>query len=284
MAKKIASILLITLLTFFLVLSAVIAEEKPAGKAPAKPAEKGEKKPDLKTLIAKGDALFNQRTDLKKLKLAKETFEKALKLHPNRYELLWKLARAHYHYGRRILDDLPKDTPDKEVAKVKKEQEKIFDQGVKYAQKAAKKEPKKVEGHFWLAVCYGVYGEARGIMKSLFLVDDIKEETRKALAIDETFEDGGPHRVLGRVYFKIPWFVGGSNSKSLKHLRRALELGPKDTLNYLYLAEVLIDEDEEKEAREILEKLVAIKPDPKDLPEALKDIEKGRELLKKLKD
>ncbi len=113
--------------------------------------------------------------------------------------------------------------------------------------------PTRAEGHFWLGVNYGSYGEAKGVLKSLSLVGPIKAEMGAVLRIDPGYENGGANRVLGRVYYKLPGFVGGSNKKSLLNLLRSKELGPKDGLTRIYLAETYLALDEVEKAREELE-------------------------------
>ena len=48
----------------------------------------------------------------------------------------------------------------------------------------------------------------------------------------------------------------------MEYLRKAIELDPGMPYNYSYLAEVLIDEDENAEAKQLLDKLDSLKVEP----------------------
>jgi len=137
------------------------------------------------------------------------------------------------------------------------------------------------EGHYWLGINYGVYGEAKGILKSLSLVKPIKEEMNKVLALDPSFDDGGADRVLGRVYHELPGFAGGSKKKALEHLLKSREMGPQVGLTRIYLADTYLSLDEIEKARQELEFVVAMEPDPKLIPETAEEKEMARKRLEK---
>ena len=84
----------------------------------------------------------------------------------------------------------------------------------------------------------------------------------KVLELNEAYEDGGAHRVLGRVFFKVPGIAGGSKKKSLVHLEKAKELGLDDMLTRVYLAETLLDQKMIERSREELHYILNKDDDP----------------------
>ena len=66
---------------------------------------------------------------------------------------------------------------------------------------------------------------------------------------------------LGRVFFKVPGFAGGSKEKSLEHLQKSKELGPEDALTRVYLAETLLDMKKVDEAKAELDFVLAMEDD-----------------------
>ena len=114
------------------------------------------------------------------------------------------------------------------------------------------------------------------------MVGDMQAALERAAAIDPKFEGGGPERVNGRLFFKLPWIAGGDNDKAMSHLRRALELDPTMPFNYTYLAEVLIDEDEEDEARRLLLKVIRMKPTDQWAPEHKEAVAEARRLMREI--
>ena len=131
----------------------------------------------------------------------------------------------------------------------------FFNEGVECGKEGIAIDENSLEANFWLAVNYGSYGQEKGIMQSLALINPIKDAAEKAAAIDESYFYGGPWRVLGRLYHKAPGFPFsiGSTKKAVECLEKAVDLGPKFYLNRLFLAEAYISNRAKKKAREHLE-------------------------------
>lgn len=220
---------------------------------------------ETKSLIQQSDDLYAERGDLAKAKLALAKVQEALAAGEDAYGVYWRMARAEYWIGDHTADKTAK--------------KQIFQQGIDHAKKAVALGPNKVEGHFWLGVCYGVYGEAKGVLKSLSLVKPIKEEMRRVLEIDPAYDKGGADRVLGRVYHEVPRIAGGSEKKSLEHLLKAVEYGPRVGLNLLYLADTYISLDQIEKARETLEFILTMEPEPELIPETMEEREQARQRL-----
>lgn len=223
---------------------------------------------DVKDLMSKGDELYAERENLEKAKEAQKLYEEAINLDPKNYEAHWKLAKTIYYIGQRSPED-------RKVS--------IFEKGVEIAKKAVAIEPNKPEGHFWLGVLYGVYGEARGVMKSLFLVDDIKEEMNITLKLDPNIEGGGPYRLLGRMYYKLPGIAGGSKDKSLEYLLKAKEICPTNALTRIYLADTYLAKKMKEEAKKELKEVIEMEPDPRWVPETKILKKEAQEKLGKIK-
>lgn len=218
-----------------------------------------------KDLIAQGDELYMQMKDMATAEAILAKYREVLVGTEDKYEVYWRLARIMFFIG--------------DHTESKKEKETILAQGIYYAKKAIELESGKPDGHFWLGVNYGVYGETKGVLKSLSLVDDIKEAMNRVIELDRSYEGGGPDRVLGRVYFKLPGFAGGSKDKSLEHLLKSKEFGPEDPLTRFYLAETYLKLDEVNKAREELEYIMNMEPDPSWISGVDEIKEKAQKLL-----
>jgi tetratricopeptide (TPR) repeat protein len=131
----------------------------------------------------------------------------------------------------------------------------FYQEGVDCGETAVEIDEDSVEGNFWLAVNNGSYGQEKGIMKSLSLIQPIKTHAERVIELDETYFYGGPWRVLGRLYCKAPGFPIsiGNVKKGVECLERAVELGPKFFLNRIFLAEAYIADRKKPQAREQLE-------------------------------
>lgn len=222
--------------------------------------------------LAAARAAYEARAEPARSKAAVELFQKAATEDPASYEARWEGARAAYFYGTYTVPDA------KDAEKMA-----IFDGGITLAKEAVALSPKGVEGHFWLGVLYGVYGEAKGIFKSLSLVPVIKQEMQTCLELDPAVEGWGPDRVLGRLYFKLPFFKGGDNEKSIAHLEKSLAGAPSNALTRLYLAETYRSERRKANAVQQLEEVINMTPDPRWTPEHPWIKAQAEKLLKKLR-
>lgn len=204
---------------------------------------------DSVDLISQADELLDQMTTMEEAQNVLALCKDALENTDNKYDANWRISRILYYIGMHT--------------EGKKEKKAIYTEAVDYAEKAVELEPEKCDGHYWLGVNQGKYGEVRGVLKSLFLVKPIKRAMNKVIELDRTYEDGGPDRVLGRVYYKLPGFAGGSNTKSMEHLEKSKEIGPDDPLTRLYLAETHLDKKRLVQAKRELDFVMAMPDDPR---------------------
>jgi tetratricopeptide (TPR) repeat protein len=116
-----------------------------------------------------------------------------------------------------------------------------FRQGEVYARMLIAEDPHRTEGHYWLAMNLCGQADAGGYMLGRRLLPQIIQELERAVALNDTYDQAGAHRVLGRIYFEAPaWPMSvGDLQKSLKHLQTAVRLAPKNSTNHLYLAQTL---------------------------------------------
>jgi tetratricopeptide (TPR) repeat protein len=207
---------------------------------------------DGSALLQSGDAHYKLREKPEELEMAIETFQKALELDPQNFEAAWKLSKAHWYQGNFS------SAQDKKP---------FFEKGIEAGKKAIAIAPDRCEGHFWLGTNFALYAEGSSVFKALGLVDDVKSEVNRAMEIDENCECGGPQRVLGKLYARLPWFKGGSKGKATDLLKKSLELCPKDTQSRIFLAEIYIDEGKRPDAAQLLNQVLSQEPDPEWIPE-----------------
>ncbi len=226
---------------------------------------------DTAKLLTQADEAYAKRGEPGQAIQAMKLYEEAAKADPQSYEARWKGAKACYFYGEYTRSKASDD-----------EKMTIFQKGIDLAKAAVALKPDGVEGHFWLGVLYGVYGEAKGIFKSLSLVPDIKQEMNTCMKLDKSVEGYGPDRVLGRMYYKLPWFKGGSNKKSIQYLEASLKGEPNNDLTRLYLAQTCKSEGMKKQALDLVHKILDNPPDPRWAPEYPSIKARAEKLLRKL--
>ena len=227
---------------------------------------------DETSALERARAAYEQRADAGQAQSAWDLFKQAAAADGASYAARWEAARACYYLGEYAM---PGAKDDAKMA--------LFQEGIDLAKQAVALDPKGVEGHFWLGVLYGVYGEAKGILKSLAMVPDIKTEMAACLEIDTSVEGWGPDRVLGRMFYRLPFFKGGDKKKSLEHLEQSLKGAPTNALTRLYLAETCKSEGQKPRARQLLEEVATMTPDPRWAPEHPQIKASAEKLLAKLR-
>lgn len=73
--------------------------------------------------------------------------------------------------------------------------------------------------------------------------------------------DGVGEMMMGRLYFQLPESAGGDLDKAVVHLQKAYEIGKKNIVFQRWYAEALIALGRNNEAREVLAKMLPLKPE-----------------------
>jgi len=134
-------------------------------------------------------------------------------------------------------------------------------------EKSVKLDDKDPDAHFWHGVSMGRWGEAKGLMKAMFLIKPIRAEMQATLKLDPKY--GGAHRVLGEMLWQIPGFAGGDKKAALGEYETAVMLSPRYSSNYIALADAYVHFKRKDDAIKTLNDLLAIS-DPAD-PAEFKD-------------
>jgi hypothetical protein len=223
---------------------------------------------DAQTAPGDPDSLYAQRQTLASALQATAIWAARLREKPGDFETAWKLARAHYWLGGH--------TP--EAAR-----KKHLEDGIAAARAAIAAGPSRPDGHFWLAANMGALAESHGLRAGIRYRKPIKEALETVLKIDPQFQQGSADRALGRWYFRVPGFFGGSDKKSEEHLRKSLTYNPNSHASLYFLAETLADMGRKDDSRATLKTLLDAPIDPDWAPEDREWKEKARHLLAHLR-
>jgi hypothetical protein len=213
------------------------------------------------------DALYRDRAQLASAREAADIWEARLAADARDFESAWKLARACYWLGGHVPGD---------------EQRQQYERGLKAATRAAELEPKRPEGHFWMAADMGAMAESFGLRAGIRYRGPIKKALETVLQLDPGFQQGSADRALGRWYFKVPRLFGGSKDKAVEHLKRSLTYAPESTATHFFLAEAYLDMDRPDEARREAQVVLDGPLDPDWTPEDREFKQKAAELLKRI--
>jgi tetratricopeptide (TPR) repeat protein len=214
------------------------------------------------------DRLYADRTNLASARRAADLWSAALRRDARDFDAAWKLSRADYWLGGHAPES---------------ERRQFMDSGVDAGRAAVASAPNRPEGHFWLAANMGAIAEANGLRAGLKYRKPIKDELDTLLRIDPSFMQGSADRVLGRWYFRVPTLLGGSRKLAEEHLRTSLKYNPNSTVSHFFLAELLVADRREADARTELQLALDAPFDPEWDPENQEYKQKARALLARLK-
>lgn len=262
---------------------------------------------ELRAAIDRGDAAWKLRAEgrsgirasAEPIGRACRAYEEALALQPGSLEARWKLMRALFYLGEHVETD-------------REAQIEIFERGRQLGEEGINRIAATVGGRkrllamsaeelraevpnpteaaeifFWSAGQTGLWGRTRGKLASARegVAGKIRDYATVSIALDPTIQNGGGHRILGRLHTeapKIPFITGWiDRSIAISELETCHRISPKDLTTQLYLAEALIEFSPKRKSEgiEMLRTVVESTTDPRWLVEELKAQHDARELL-----
>ncbi len=219
----------------------------------------------VEDIIKKADALQNSvSADAEHEELIKMLKDAAAR-NPNSFDLQWRTARAIIIWADQInmrdtLENAKKAAP-KDLSRLYNAEEnmspvlgkRVSQLGAEariYAEKAISLNPDRVEGYYYNGLAISMYSLGKGVISALAegirpkLVDALK----KAIERDKTYDAGGPLRVYGRYFYKVPWPYR-DKKESERFLQEALKVSSDNLRSNLYLGDTLYAANKLDEAR-----------------------------------
>ncbi|HEV8240048.1 MAG TPA: hypothetical protein VGS57_11825 [Thermoanaerobaculia bacterium] len=220
---------------------------------------------DAAAAIARGDAAWERRADGAQggraarapIAGAVAAYEEAVKAAPANLEASWKLLRALWFEGEY-------------VATSQEEKQRVFGRGKSVSENAwaavrKRANAKQLDSEraaeraaalrgipeappllLWSAADWGLWGNAFGKLAAARqgVGEKVRDWAETLIALDDRFQGGAGHRVLGRLHAeapKIPFFTGWvDHDKAIAELEKALAIAPDELSNRFYLAEALL--------------------------------------------
>lgn len=230
-------------------------------------------------LLKQGDQYVAEFQNQKAL----ETYQKAEKLEPNNWEVLWRISRAYIDLGEKM--------PEKTDAQ-KDEQEKVYNKAFDYANKSVKNGAGQSITYVRRAIANGRIALFQGVFSAVGTVNDVKEDCEKAIQLGNggNYVQGLAHYVLGRTHLKVceksylvrlPIGLGwGDTEEAVRLLETAVKLKPNFRMFLFELAKAYIEEDEYDKAKETLKKVEKAPKVDEDDDKVLSDAKKLYEEIK----
>ena len=199
-------------------------------------------KEEINTKLEEGKTIyFDYYKDSMNLDRSIKILDQILEVDPKNLQAMIFLSRVWLTYG---------------YAKAPNDEERIrvFKNGMDVAKNAIELSPNNPDAHFFYAANLGSWGEAYGVLRSLFLLPEIRRELELILEIDPDHIYG--LGMTGLLYYSLPGFLGGDLYISEIYLRRAMRLDPNLTILKIYLAKTLMKQKKYEDAKKILKEVI----------------------------
>jgi hypothetical protein len=177
------------------------------------------------------------------------------------------LARACFIWG-----DVRATSSDTKLA--------AYAEGREAARRAIELAPRAALAHLFYGINTGRWGQTHGVMRSLFLLSDVRDAIRRTLDLDPTLP--AAYALAGNVDYEVPGLFGGSLERAEASFRKGLGIDPRFTALRVGLAKVLRRQGRPADARQEL-RLVVDEAAPTNPAEwTMRDLPEARTLLEAL--
>ncbi len=232
------------------------------------------------SLIQLGDKYTEEFNNQKAL----AAYQKADKLSPDNWKILWRISRAYVN----IAVKMPSTNGDEEDAQLA-----VYEKALGYADRAVKLAKDKSVVYVRRAVVNGRIALFKGVFTVGGVVNQVKDDCEKAIKLNngDAYTMALANYILGRTHAKVSekWAparavlgLGWADKDSaLVHLKKAVDLYPNFRMFYLELGKVYLEEDEYDNARIYLKKVIET---PKKDQEDDQVLAEAKQLLNDLND
>jgi len=187
-----------------------------------------------------------------------EYLKQAEIIEPSNFEVIWRLARAHYDFSDNSINQ--------EVIN------RNLYSGLRYAEKALNIGEDRAKSHKWYGILIGRVGEVEGTEQKIKNSYPMAEHTKKAIELDP--EDAGNYHVMGRWHYalaSLTWFERqiaswvyatppkASFEEARYYFNQAIDKDPEDIRNYLWLGKAYEELNNNASARTAYQKVLSLK-------------------------
>lgn len=219
-------------------------------------------------LLARVEAMATRyHEDPAALDLLRADLERAVE-RDGRVDLLVALARVSFIWG-----DVRATSGEARLE--------AYDRGRAAAKRAVEREPHSALAHLWYAVNTARWGQVRGVVRSLFLLPEVRREIDTVLALDPGLT--AVYALAGNVDYEVPGLLGGDLARAEAMFRRGLEQDPAFTAMRVGLAKTLIRRGRIAEARRELQAVLAESSPTNRADWTVKDAPEARRLLESIR-
>ena len=142
----------------------------------------------------------------------------------------------------------------------------IYDNGFSLGERMMKRFPKSVPIKFWYGANAGRWADVHGFVQAATsgIAKKLRKASKEIIKLDPQYQGGGGYRILAQVHFyspNIPLIMGWPSDERAKELiEKAMNIAPDHPTNRMLYAEILLEFDQDKKARQQLEYILDMEP------------------------
>ena len=214
--------------------------------------------------LAQAAVLFKQRDDVEKLKQARSLVAGVRQPDHRNFDVEWQFAKYSVFLGEKLTDE--------------EEKEKVFTEGRDAGKIASRIDPKRPDGYFWYGANLAELAKQSPVTVGYTSVDDIREAMNTVIQIQPDYQGASAYDILGQIELNTRLF-GGKASKAVEYLEKAVEIQKNNSNLRLHLAQAYLDVEDLPKARQQLEVIVKMQPDPEYIAEHKQNVAEAKKLL-----
>ena len=162
--------------------------------------------------IEEADALYEDDRSEQAIRVLEGALSSA-RTDADRAEVFWRLSRATLAVGE---DQEDAGEPTSEVLAT-------YEEGEQYGIQAVEADPGNHLGYYWQSANIGKWGQAKGILDSLFKAGPMRDLLKEA--IEREPDHAGSYYVLGQLYSEVPGFISfGNVNYAVSLARKSIDL------------------------------------------------------------
>ncbi len=193
---------------------------------------------------------------------------------------LWRMARLDFDQSYQMSDRDDRKQP-------------LLQRGLEFARKALARDEKSAEAHLYYAMIIGQISYYQGNEAKIRVSHEVKKHGLRAIELDPSCASA--YHMMGRWHYELAdlsWvertlaetlygkLPDASIAGAIRNFKAALKIEPENISHRLWLAKSLLENDQDAEARTVLETAVHLQPQD---AAGLRDLEEARKLLERLR-
>ena len=214
--------------------------------------------------LAQAEQLFKQRDDVEKLKKARSLVAGVRQPDHRNYDVEWQFAKYSLFLGEKSADEDQKT--------------KLFEEGRDAGKIASRIDPDKPDGYFWYGANLAELAKQSPVTVGYSSVDNIRDAMNKVIEIQPGYQGASAYDILGEIELNTRLF-GGKASKAVEYLEKGVALEKNNSNLRLHLAQAYLDDNKLDLAKQELQYIVKMQPNPDYIPEHQQNVSEAKRLL-----